>query len=153
MNEGEEITVKDSRSLDEIALIGQVGGALDEIVAVADLILQTELDEDPFEEKIKFYENLKDNNSNNNKEDIDSIREFEKIEDQIGIQEHVIIDLKNYNGLNMDKNTINSMISKLEEEPSVKEIELIELGTEIANPSPFHPTTNSTNSIEGNLND
>ena len=150
MNEREEITVKDPRSLDEIALIGQVGGALDEIVAVADLILQAELDEDPFEEKIKFYENLNDNKSNNNKEDIDSIREFEKIEDQIGIQEHVIIDLKNYNGLNMDKNTINSMLSKLE--PSVKEIELIELGTEIANPSHFQTNT-STDSIDGNLND
>ena len=152
MNEGEEITVKDSRSLDEIALIGQVGGALDEIVAVADLILQSELDEDPFEEKIKFYENLNYNKSSNNKEDIDSIQEFEKIEDQIGIQEHVIIDLKNYNGLNMDKNTINSMISKLEKEPSVKEIELIELGTEIANPSHFQTNT-STDSIDGNLND
>mgnify|MGYP001406788953 CR=1 FL=1 len=148
MNEGDEITVKNSRRLDEIALIGQVGGALDEIVAVADLILQTELDEDPFEEKIKFYENLKDNNSNNNKEDIDSIREFEKIEDQMGIQEHVIIDLKNYNGLNIDKNTVNSMISKLEKEPSVEEIELIELETEIVNP----PNT-STDSIDGNLND
>ena len=121
---------------------------MDEIVAVADLILQTELDEDPFEEKIKFYENLKDNNSNNNKEDIDSIREFEKIEDQMGIQEHVIIDLKNYNGLNIDKNTVNSMISKLEKEPSVEEIELIELETEIVNP----PNT-STDSIDGNLND
>ena len=152
MNEREEITVKDPRSLDEIALIGQVGGALDEIVAVADLILQAELDEDPFEEKIKFYENLNDNKSNNNKEDIDSIREFEKIEDQIGIQEHVIIDLKNYNGLNMDENTINSMISKLEKEPSVEEKELIELETEIANPSPFHTNT-STDSIDGNLND
>ena len=152
MNEREEITVKDPRSLDEIALIGQVGGALDEIVAVADLILQAELDEDPFEEKIKFYENLNDNKSNNNKEDIDSIREFEKIEDQIGIQEHVIIDLKNYNGLNMDENTINSMISKLEKEPSVEGKELIELETEIANPSPFHTNT-STDSIDGNLND
>ena len=152
MNEGEDITIQDARSLDEIALIGQVGGALDEIVAVADMILQAELDEDPFEEKIQFYENLKDNKSNNNKEDIDSIREFEKIEDQIGIQEHVIIDLKNYNGLNMDKNTINSMISKLEKEPSVEEKELIELGTEIANPSPFHPNT-STDSIDGNIND
>lgn len=153
MNEGEEITVNDSRSLDEIALIGQVGGALDEIVAVADLILQAELDEDPFEEKIKFYENLKDNKSNNNKEDIDSIREFENIEDQIGIQEHVIVDLKMYNGLNtVKKNTIHSMISNLEKEPSVEEKELIELGTEIANPSPFHQNT-STDSIDGNLND
>ena len=66
----------------------------------------------------------------------------------MGIQEHVIIDLKNYNGLNIDKNTVNSMISKLEKEPSVEEIELIELETEIVNP----PNT-STDSIDGNLND
>ena len=66
----------------------------------------------------------------------------------MGIQEHVIIDLKNYNGLNIDKNTVNSMISELEKEPSVEEIELIELETEIVNP----PNT-STDSIDGNLND
>ena len=81
-------------NLDERALIDQVEGALDEIVAAADLILLAELDEFPDESTNNNLKNDKSNKTtkenDSNKEDLDSIREFENIEDQIHVQEHIL---------------------------------------------------------------
>ena len=68
-------------NLDERALIDQVEGALDEIVAAADLILLAELDEFPDESTNNNLKNDKSNKTtkenDSSKEDLDSIREFD----------------------------------------------------------------------------
>jgi len=103
---------------DERALLDQVEGALDEIVAAADLILLAELDEFPDENLDIYIKNdkskkiTKENDSN--KEDMDSIREFENIEDQIQVEEHVVkFDTDKQNITDLEKSKIESLDEKV----------------------------------------
>ena len=105
--------------LDERALIDQVEGALDEIVAAADLILLAELDEfsdENLDTNLKTDKSKKITKENDsNKDDMDSIREFESIEDQIHFQEHIVKsdNLDKQNIADLEKSKIESLDEKV----------------------------------------